>query len=444
VEISLGALSNAPALQFQASGSVSFCSGCGTNGPDGDSSVWAGFSYNGISGITNVPGRSLIAAFTSDTEPSNPAPASLDFGVIGTNFAALAPQLDQLFFIGDGVTADGFSQTIIVPAGATRLYMGFVDGYTYQDTPDGYDDNSGVLSVTVNALPVCDPPPSGLVAWWPGDGTAVDVVGAQNGTLTNGANYQQGEAGEAFDFSSNHAGVVVGDPPALQLQNFTIEAWVQRNGTSMVSDDPTANGGAAALFYFGSQGYGMGMHSDGAISLTKIDVDDVNDDAYGAKVTDTNWHHVAVTKAGAAVSFYIDGVGYPSVTYNSTFQFTSPAGIGVRGDNVDVNNNDSFFGKIDELSIYNRALASNEIAAIYAAGSAGKCLSTGLSIQVSAPGADISFASVSNQIYTLQQTTNLAPAIWNNYTNLVGNGSTLQIFAPVSGAPQAFFRALIR
>jgi hypothetical protein len=32
-----------------------------------------------------------------------------------------------------------------------------------------------------------------------------------------------------------------------------------------------------------------------------------------------------------------------------------------------------FWGLIDEASIYNRALSSNEIAAIYAAGSAGKC-----------------------------------------------------------------------
>ena len=56
VMISLAALSNAPALQFQASGTVSFCSGCGFYGPNGDGAVWAGPSYNGISGITNMPG----------------------------------------------------------------------------------------------------------------------------------------------------------------------------------------------------------------------------------------------------------------------------------------------------------------------------------------------------------------------------------------------------
>jgi len=281
-----------------------------------------------------------------------------------------------------------------------------------------------------------------LVAWWPANGNAVDVAGGHNGSLTNGASYGPGEVAEAFDFSSNHAGVYVGSPAALQLQNFTIEAWVQRSGTSMVSDDPTANGGAAAIFYFGSQGYGMGMHTDGAISLTKIDVDDVNDDTYGARVTDTNWHHVAVSKAGTLVTFYIDGVAYPAVTYNSTFQFTSPAGIGVRGDNINANNNDSFLGHIDEVSIYNRALGSNEIASIYAAGNAGKCQPVWLSIQPSGPAVDISFQSFSNQTYTLQQTTNLTPANWINYTNLLGNGSPFQTIVPSAGVPQQFFRTV--
>ena len=33
-----------------------------------------------------------------------------------------------------------------------------------------------------------------------------------------------------------------------------------------------------------------------------------------------------------------------------------------------------FTGKLDEVSIYNRALSASEIAAIYNAGAAGKCL----------------------------------------------------------------------
>jgi hypothetical protein len=149
VLISLAALGNPNTLQFQATGSVSYCPGCENNGPDGANFIAAAPGYNGISGITNFPARSLVAVFTSETEPANPTPSTLDFAVIGTNYASLAPQLRQMFFIGNGLAATGTVQVIHVPAGATRLYLGLVDGDSYAVTPDWYDDNSGSFSVTV-------------------------------------------------------------------------------------------------------------------------------------------------------------------------------------------------------------------------------------------------------------------------------------------------------
>ena len=90
----------------------------------------------------------------------------------------------------------------------------------------------------------------------------------------------------------------------------------------------------------------------------------------GPYITDTSFHHVALTKVGSTVIFYLDGVAYPVPSYTGTFSFTTSIGIGYRPDNSD----NSFLGTIDELSFYNRALASNEVAAIYLAGSEGKCV----------------------------------------------------------------------
>ena len=51
--------------------------------------------------------------------------------------------LEFVFFIGDGLRADGVTlQDFIVPAGATRLYIGVMDGQQWSD-------NSGSLSTTV-------------------------------------------------------------------------------------------------------------------------------------------------------------------------------------------------------------------------------------------------------------------------------------------------------
>lgn len=151
-EIPLADLGNPPALILYATGAISFCSSCGNNGADGIAVIRANPSYNGISGITNCPGRSLRAVFTSNSEPTNPAPPPLDFAVIGTNYTTLAPQLNQMFFIGNGLAEPSATpQVIQVPVGATKLYLGFVDGNGYNDTPDWYADNSGSLAVTVAA-----------------------------------------------------------------------------------------------------------------------------------------------------------------------------------------------------------------------------------------------------------------------------------------------------
>jgi hypothetical protein len=150
--VSLSLLGNPSTLNIKASGTVSFCTSCGNNGPNGTSSfITDAAPLRGISGITNLPARSLVAVFTSDVEPFDPAPASLNFGSIGTGYSTLSPLLRQMFFVGTGSNSLSTStQAILVPSGATHIYFGLVDGYSYQDTPDGYEDNNGAFSVSIN------------------------------------------------------------------------------------------------------------------------------------------------------------------------------------------------------------------------------------------------------------------------------------------------------
>jgi hypothetical protein len=216
----------------------------------------------------------------------------------------------------------------------------------------------------------CDAPPSGLISWWRAESNALDYVGGNNGTLVNNAGYTTGEVGTAFFFTNALAAVKIGNATNLQLQSFTIEAWIQRGSTNAVSFPTNSD---AELFGFGSQGYGFGIHgpnsengSQGTLFLTENDVDEVDTTA---SITDTNFHHVAVTKSGLTVVFYVDGVAYPAGTTGDTYQFTTPAAIGARGDTLA----GSFYGAIDEMSIYNRGLLATEIAGIFNAGAAGKC-----------------------------------------------------------------------
>jgi len=118
------------------------------NGPDGDHIGGTDvMSLDGISGIVHrTNGMFLVGVFLPDAPASNPAPDILDFSD-DTEFAGfdlLAPELGQVFLIGNG---EGRSYT--VPDDATRLFLGFADGYLYGGCPGWYGNNAGEVTVTI-------------------------------------------------------------------------------------------------------------------------------------------------------------------------------------------------------------------------------------------------------------------------------------------------------
>lgn len=122
-------------------------------------------SFGGISGTVATTAGFLAGAFLGPSEPTDPSPLRLDFTILGTSFTSLAPQLDQVFFIGDGLTGDGSGslQQFNVPVGATRLVLGIVDAPGYNGDPGGYADNTGSFSASFNVNVVPEPPVSVLL-----------------------------------------------------------------------------------------------------------------------------------------------------------------------------------------------------------------------------------------------------------------------------------------
>jgi hypothetical protein len=102
---------------------------------------------NGISDIT-APIDALIGVFLDDSAPSNfPPSPGLDFSTASNrDFASMYPQLRQPFFIGDGKDTVGGVQQFVVPAHATRLFLGTMDAYEWAD-------NQGSFTVKVTIVP---------------------------------------------------------------------------------------------------------------------------------------------------------------------------------------------------------------------------------------------------------------------------------------------------
>ena len=212
---------------------------------------------------------------------------------------------------------------------------------------------------------VCVTPPSGLVSWWPGEGNANDIVAGNNGTLQGNITFVPGRVGQAFNSDGNGSAVVDSNSAALQLQNFTIEAWIERGSTAQAS--LSTNGGI--IFGYGVGGYAFGITDAGNLFLAQTGISVTNS---LHQVTDTGLHHVAVVKSGSNVVFYLDdamGGAEHAIFYNPVFQFTSSPAIG----GIAGSSGGSFLGLVDEVSVYNRALSLSEIQSIYGAEGAGKC-----------------------------------------------------------------------
>ncbi len=164
--ISSGAVFTFSASGAEANGGPPSYGGAGALfGPDGNitnnTSRYPG-AENGMADIY-VPIDALLGVFLDDNVPSNfPAPAALDFSTTATrDFSSLKPVLRQPFLIGDGLTSQGIIQQFVAPQGATRLFLGPMDGY-------GWADNFGGFMVTVTVLPQLTIIPSGpnVVLTW--------------------------------------------------------------------------------------------------------------------------------------------------------------------------------------------------------------------------------------------------------------------------------------
>jgi hypothetical protein len=228
----------------------------------------------------------------------------------------------------------------------------------------------------------CAPAPAGMVGWWKGEDNATDSVGLNNGTLSpSGANYAQGKVGQAFRFDGTNGYAQIPDSITLKPANVTVEAWVLLHPSL-----PPGQGGEQIVFKKNTssawfEGYsllketignGDGTSSDRFQFVVSRNGDQViiNSQTIAQRGV---WYHVAATYDGNQSVLYVNGVAEASATPGFALDYdTTPLFIGTTGTWSPYLN--MLDGLIDEVSIYNRALSAGEIAAIYNAGSAGKCL----------------------------------------------------------------------
>ena len=205
---------------------------------------------------------------------------------------------------------------------------------------------------------------SGLVGWWKFDegsgATAADSSGNTNtGTLSGSTLPTWGTGPLAGDLSFDGSTSYVNVPTSSSLNiagNLSVGAWVKINSFKdygVIIEK--GSGGTAA-----TMNYAIWTYANRAISFYIADGINSQFLTYTAPVGfEGSWHHITGTVDGSKVHLYVDGS-----EKSSFFQTVTPAGnsypVSISIPSYVLN------GQIDDVRIYNRALSSAEVSALYA------------------------------------------------------------------------------
>ncbi|MFO1487826.1 MAG: LamG-like jellyroll fold domain-containing protein [Verrucomicrobiota bacterium] len=221
------------------------------------------------------------------------------------------------------------------------------------------NSNTCSQTVTVLASP-CQ------LGWWPGDGNGNNLAGGHAGLLQGGVGFTAGMVGQAFNFSGSGQAVEVPNTAALDITGaISIEAWIK----------PTFAFGNNAILNKATAGTPDGYYFDVYQSRLRFLVGNAGVLGLGIYFQSAQlipagqWTHVAATYDGALIKLYVNGV------LDSSMAFTDPF-PGPNGRPLVIGNTSlggaGFQGAMDEVGLYGCILSSNDIAAIYAAGSSGR------------------------------------------------------------------------
>jgi serine protease inhibitor len=225
---------------------------------------------------------------------------------------------------------------------------------------------------------------TGLVGYWPFNGNANDVSGNANNGTVNGATLTTdrfGNVNSAYSFDGVSNKIQTSNSPSISFTNdFTLSAWKYEENSNqdyhtIISKRLNGNWSYNLVISKILGGSNLeqnkvftGRRNNGG-AQTEYRFSNVN-------AQEGNWEHILVTVSNNVINFYVNGqnAGYVNgyngnngyVPFGNTFTIPMiDQSVGLTfGDNND-GGSEHFKGKIDDITIYNRALSPTEILILY-------------------------------------------------------------------------------
>ena len=276
----------------------------------------------------------------------------------------------------------------------------------------------------------CVAPPPGMMAWWTGDASVTDLAGGNTGTPSGAVGYRDGMAGPGFWLNSSCVRVT-GTFDFASSNALTIEAWVKLNPHSDYNGILSAEGCCPLRLMISPNNR---IYYDPGTSW---------DQEVGPVITMGVFHHVAMAiQGGGTARIYLDGA-LVSESANGVPATLPSFGVMLIGAGQSTGNHLVQDGILDEVTLYGRALSGDEIAAIYGAGSSGKCKGS-LPPAITAPASQ-SVRAETKVTFSVAAGGSLPLAYqWQWYgTNLPGATSPALVLPNVAGSQAGEYRVIV-
>jgi len=189
------------------------------------------------------------------------------------------------------------------------------------------------------------------------DGNGINGTNGSTGATQN----ITGKFDKCFEFSGgNNEQVDMGNTILSGTTDFTLSGWINSSitssGTYVIFNSYLSSATAGIQLYINGSGNIIYWTSTGSITTSTA-----------TSGSNNSWDHVVVTKEGTSVKIYLNGAVDVSGTINHSITGGNFS-IGGRSDGLYC-----FKGKIDEASVWTRALSASEISELYNSGT-GKTL----------------------------------------------------------------------
>ena len=256
-------------------------------------------------------------------------------------------------------------------------------------------------------------PVNGLLSYYPFNGNGNDLSPFNNHLTNNGATPTAdrfGNANAAYDFDGISSFLTRTNPSYTfnSTSTFTVSFWYKRMNTASlgipIMHATTASGNFVWIFQLASINMQFGTNKQGSAWIW----------AQSTTTTDV-WTHIVMVYNAGQMTLYKDNIAAATGTFNHTAvsSATLPllVGKGVGGSH--------FYGQIDDIGIWNRALSQCEINDLYTSSTTLTGLSAGPD-QYACNGSQVTLSATGATTYiwtpNIVNGSTFSPTISQNYT----------------------------